>query len=329
MSGARVVVVTGASAGVGRAITRAFAAQGASMGLLARGEDRLEATAKEVEAAGGRALPVVADVADAVAVRAAAAAVEDHMGPIDVWVNNAMTSVFAEFMEVADEEFRRVTDVTYHGYVYGTKAALERMLPRDRGVVVQVGSALAYRGIPLQAAYCGAKHAIEGFTESVRCELLHRGSGVRIGMVQLPAVNTPQFDWVLSRLERRARPVPPIFQPEAIARAVVRFVERPRREMWLGWPTVRAVAANRVAPGLLDWYLGRTGVTAQQTDEAERPDRPSNLWEPVAGDWEAHGRFGERSVKSSAAIWASCHRREVVAVAGIATALGSLVRCRR
>ena len=320
-----VVVVTGASAGVGRAITREFARRGASVGLLARGEDRLEEAAKEVENSGGRTCAVTTDVAEPDAVEAAATTVENQLGPIDVWVNNAMTSVFGEFVDVTPEEFRRVTDVTYHGYVHGTRSALARMLPRDRGVIVQVGSALAYRGIPLQAAYCGAKHAIEGFTESVRCELLHRGSAVRLGMVQLPAVNTPQFDWVLSRLDRRAQPVPPIFQPELIAEAVASFVERPRREMWLGWPTVQAIAANRVIPGVLDWYLGRTGVDSQQTDEPESPDRPSNLWEPAPGDWAAHGRFDARATRSSPAIWMSRHRREVATVATVAGAIGSIV----
>lgn len=319
------VVVTGASAGVGRAIAGAFARRGAAVGLLARGQDRLEAAAKEVESLGGRAWPVVTDVADAGAVAAAAAEVEERLGPIGVWVNNAMTSVFAPFMDVTDEEFRRVTDVTYHGYVYGTRAALSRMLPRDEGVIVQVGSALAFRGIPLQSAYCGAKHAIEGFTESVRCELLHRGSEVRIGMLQLPAMNTPQFDWVLSRLDRRAQPVAPIFQPELIADAVVSFADRPRRAMWLGWPTIRAIAANRVIPGVLDWYLGRTGFDAQQTDEPERPDRPSNLWEPVPGDWNAHGRFDDRATSASPAIWMSRHRREVVAGLAAAGAAGGLL----
>ncbi|MBW3614107.1 MAG: SDR family oxidoreductase [Actinobacteria bacterium] len=329
MTARQVVVVTGAGAGVGRAIVRAFAARGADVGLLARGQERLEAAAKEVEAAGGRACVLAVDVADSEAVEAAAARVENELGPIDVWVNNAMTSVFGEFMEVSDDEFRRVTDVTYHGYVYGTRAALARMLPRDRGVVVQVGSALAYRGIPLQAAYCGAKHAIQGFTESLRCELLHHGSAVQVGMVQLPAVNTPQFDWVLSRLPRRAQPVPPIYQPELIAEAVVRFAEQPRREMWLGWPTIRAILANRVAPGLLDWYLGQKGVDSQQTDEPESDDRPSNLWSPVGGHWAAHGRFDDKANDSSPAIWASRHRRGVTAVTALAATVAAGVTARR
>ena len=325
-----VVVVTGASAGVGRAIARAFAETGADVGLIARGEESLKSAAADVEAAGGAAHVVVADVADADAVERAADEIESALGPVDVWVNNAMTSVFCEFTEMTLEEFRRVTDVTYHGYVHGTRAALRHMLPRDRGVIVQIGSALAYRGIPLQSAYCGAKHAVEGFTESVRCELIHQGSKVALGIVQLPAVNTPQFDWVLSRLPRRAQPVPPIFQPELIAAAVVDFAHRPRREMWLGWPTIRAVLGNRVAPGLLDWYLGRTGYDAQQTDEPERPDRPSNLWSPVPGEWGAHGRFDERATDFSLAMLASRNRRAVTAaVAGVVGVAGAALARRR
>ncbi|HYZ93147.1 MAG TPA: SDR family oxidoreductase [Actinomycetota bacterium] len=314
----KVVVVTGASAGVGRAIVRAFAERGAHVGLLARSPDGLEAAAKEVEACGGRACVVPVDVADADALDRAAETVERDLGPINVWVNNAMTSVFAEFVNVDPEEFRRVTDVTYHGYVNGTRSALRRMLPRDNGVIVQIGSALAYRGIPLQSAYCGAKHAIEGFTESVRCELIHRRSHVRLGMVQLPAVNTPQFDWVLSRLPRRAQPVPPIYQPEPIARSVVAFAEHPRRQMWLGWATIRAILGNRVIAGILDRYLGRTGYEAQQTDEPERADRPSNLWSSPGGDWGAHGRFDDRAQPTSLAMWASRHRRALtVATAAV------------
>jgi NAD(P)-dependent dehydrogenase (short-subunit alcohol dehydrogenase family) len=304
----QVVVITGASAGVGRATARLFAERGAHIGLIARGTDGLEAAAKEVEAAGGTALVVPADVADADQVDAAARLVEERLGPIDVWVNDAMTSVFAPFTEVEADEFRRVTDVTYHGFVNGTRAALRHMLPRDRGVIVQVGSALAYRGIPLQSAYCGAKHAIAGFTESVRCELYHRGSRVRIGVVNLPAVNTPQFDWVLSRLPRRAQPVPPIFQPEVPAAAIVHMAEHPRRSMWLCWPTVRAIVANRLAPGVLDVYLGRKGVASQQTSEPADPGRPANLWHPVPGDHGAHGSFDDRATTSSRMAWLTMHR---------------------
>jgi len=240
-----------------------------------------------------------------------------------------MTSVFGLFTDVGPEEFRRVTDVTYHGYVHGTRAALDRMLPRDRGVIVQVGSALAYRGIPAQAAYCGAKHAIEGFTESVRCELRHCRSRVEIATVHLPAVNTPQFDWVLSRFERRPQPVPPIFEPEIVAEAIVAMAARPRREMWLGWSTVRAILGNRLVPGFLDWYLGRKGVAAQQTDEFEHANRPSNLWEPVPGDWGARGRFDDRARDSSPAMWVSRHRRAVVRAALVAGSVAAAALSRR
>jgi NAD(P)-dependent dehydrogenase (short-subunit alcohol dehydrogenase family) len=315
----KVVVVTGASAGVGRAVTRAFGEHGATVGLLARGRDGLEAAAKEVEAHGGRALAVPTDVADAAAVEEAAARIESELGPIDVWVNNAMVSVFALFTDITPEEFRRVTDVSYHGYVNGTRAALRRMLPRDSGVIVQVGSALAYRGIPAQSAYCGAKHAVEGFTESIRCELLHSHSRVRIGMVQLPAVNTPQFDWVLSRLPRRAQPVPPIYQPELIAQAVLHMADHPRREMWLTERTVLAIVGNRLFPGYLDRKLGRDGVASQQTDEPANPERPANLWQPLPGDHGAHGSFDACSRDASRAVWASIHRRALT-IAG----LGSL-----
>ena len=325
MTKSQVVVVTGASAGVGRATVRAFASRGFSVGLLARGRDGLDAAAKEVESLGGTALAIPTDVADADQVEAAAVVVEEHLGPIDVWVNNAMTSVFALFSDVDPAEFRRVTDVTYHGCVNGTRSALRRMLPRDRGTIVQVGSALAYRGIPAQSAYCGAKHAIQGFTESVRCELRHQHSRVRIAMVQLPAVNTPQFDWVLSRLPRRAQPVPPIYQPELIARAVVHLADHPRREMWLTATTVKAIVGNMVVPGYLDRRLGRTGVAAQQTDEPADPDRPSNLWEPVPGDFGAHGAFDDRSRTWDPLAWGSLHRRQLtvgglLATAGLAAA---------
>jgi NAD(P)-dependent dehydrogenase (short-subunit alcohol dehydrogenase family) len=315
----KVVVVTGASAGVGRAVTRAFGERGAAVGLLARGRDGLEAAAREVQVTGGRALVVPTDVADPEAVEDAAARIESELGPIDVWVNNAMVSVFALFTAITPDEFRRVTDVTYHGYVNGTRAALRRMMPRDTGVIVQVGSALAYRGIPAQSAYCGAKHAVEGFTESIRCELLHCHSRVRIGMVQLPAVNTPQFDWVLSRLPHRAQPVPPIYQPELIARCVLHMADHPRREMWLTERTVLAIVGNRLFPGYLDRKLGRDGVASQQTDQAADPERPANLWQPVPGDHGAHGSFDDRSRNESRTVWASIHRRALT-IAG----LGSL-----
>jgi NAD(P)-dependent dehydrogenase (short-subunit alcohol dehydrogenase family) len=326
-----VVVITGAGSGVGRATARAFASMGASIGLIARGEDALEAAVKEVGSAGGQALAIPADVADAAAVERAAARVEEDLGPVDVWINGAMVSVFAPFAEVSPEEFRRVTEVTYLGQVYGTRAALGRMLPRDRGTIVCVGSALAYRGIPLQAAYCGAKHAIQGFTESVRCELLHGGSHVRITMVQLPALNTPQFEVALSRLPRRVQPVPPIYQPEVAARAIVWASSHRRREVWVGGSTAATVFANRLAPGLLDRYLGRAGYQAQQTSQRAQPEQPTNLWAPVPGDRGAHGPFDHRAHPRSAQSWASRHHgllAGAAALAGAGAAAVSLARTR-
>jgi NAD(P)-dependent dehydrogenase (short-subunit alcohol dehydrogenase family) len=261
--GPQVVVITGASAGVGRAAVREFARRGARIGPIARGAAGLEAARREVEEAGGQALVFPIDVADAEAVERAAAAIEEAFGPIDIRVNNAMLSIFSPAMEMATEEFRRVTEVTYLGSVHGTLAALRRMRPRDRGVIVQVGSALAYRGIPLQSAYCAAKHAVEGFCDSLRSELIHDGCRVRLTMVQMPALNTPQFPWVKSRLEHEGQPVPPIFQPEVAARAIVWAAEHDRREILVGWPTVRAVWGNKFLPALGDWYLARKGYDAQ------------------------------------------------------------------
>jgi NAD(P)-dependent dehydrogenase (short-subunit alcohol dehydrogenase family) len=329
----RVVVVTGASAGVGRAVAREFGGQGDVVALLARGEVGLEGAAKEVEAAGGRALAVPVDVADAGQVQAAADRVERELGPVDVWVNVAFTSVFAPFTEIRPEEFKRVTEVTYLGYVYGTRAALDRMLPRDRGTIVQVGSALAYRGIPLQSAYCGAKHAIQGFNESLRCELLHRRSGVRVTMVQLPAVNTPQFDWVLSRLPHHPQPVPPIYRPEVAARAIVHAAGHPRRrEYWVGGSTAGTLLANAFAPGLLDRYLARTGFKSQQTPEPADPGRPFNLWEPVDGhggrDFGAHGSFDDRSTGRSLQLWLSQHHGAAAALGGALAALAGAAAAR-
>ena len=308
----QVVVVTGASGGIGRATAQAFGERGAKVALLARGSAGLDGAVRDVERAGGQALAVPTDVADHHQVESAAEAAEQAFGPIEVWVNVAFTSVFAPFRDISAEEFKRVTEVSYLGYVYGTMSALKRMLPRDAGAIVQVGSALAYRGIPLQSAYCGSKHAIQGFNEAVRCELLHDKSNVRVTMVQMPAVNTPQFDWVLSRLPKPAQPVPPIYQPEVAARGVLYAADHPRRrEYWVGGSTMATLAANAVAPGVLDRYLARTGFSAQQVDRPLPPDHPTNLWEPADGpaghDYTAHGSFTERSEDRSAQLWASHH----------------------
>src|SRR5215207_7891361 len=313
-----VVVITGASAGLGRATSVAFAKRGARIGLLARGRDGLKGARAEIESAGGKALLVPTDVSDAGAVEQAARRVEEEIGPIDVWVNNAMTSVFSPVKEMTPDEFRRVTAVTYLGYVYGTLAALRRMLPRDRGIIIQVGSTLAYRGIPLQAAYCGAKHAIQGFNESLRCELLHDGSQVRVTMVQLPALNTPQFDWVKTRLPRHPQPVPPIFQPEVAADAIVWAAEHPRREVNVGLSTTLAILGDKMAPGLLDRYLARTGVAAQQTDQPLDPSRPHNLQEPVDGtrDFGAHGDFDHLAHSRSWQWWETKHRGALALTTG-------------
>src|SRR3954452_14278087 len=276
------VVVTGASGGVGRASAVAFGRRGDTVVLLARGETGLAGAADEVTAAGGTAVTMPVDVADADQVEATVERIEREGGPIDVWVNVAFSSVFAPFDQIKAAEFRRATEVSYLGYVYSTMAVLKHMKARDRGTIVQVGSALAYRGIPLQTAYCGAKHAIQGFHEALRCELLHEKSGVHVTMVQLPAVNTPQFSWLLSRLPKHAQPVPPIYQPEVAAKAVLYAADRPRRrEYWVGGSTMGTLAANAILPGLLDRYLARTGFSSQQTDEPQDPDRPANLWEPV------------------------------------------------
>jgi len=307
------VVITGASAGVGRATVRKFARHGARIGLLARGLDGLKAAQREVERLGGEALIIPTDVANADQVEAAAEKIENELGEIDIWVNNAMTSVFSPIKKMTADEFRRVTEVTYLGYVYGTLSALKRMLPRDRGVIVQVGSALAYRGIPLQAAYCGAKHAIQGFCDSLRCELIHDDSNVKVTMLQMPALNTPQFGWVKSRLPHKAQPVPPIFQPEVAAEAIYFAAHNPRREFYVGFPSVEAIVANKMAPGLLDHYLARTGYASQQHDGAEDPNRPNNLWQPVPGDHGAHGSFSARAHHWSPQLWTSEHRAWIAA----------------
>ena len=325
LSKPEVVVITGASAGVGRATARAFAREGAYVGLLARGQDGLEGARRDVEKLGGRALVLPTDVADADAVERAAEMVERELGPIDIWINNAMVSVFSPVKEMKPEEYKRVTEVTYLGYVYGTLAALKRMLPRDRGVIVQVGSALAYRGIPLQSAYCAAKHAIQGFVDSLRSELIHDHSNVCVTMVQLPAMNTPQFSWVKSRLPRKPQPVPPIYQPEVGAEAVLFAARNDRREMYVGYPTVEAIVGDKIAPGFADWYLARNGYEAQQTHEPVGPDRRDNLWEPVPGDHGAHGAFDNRASASSPQLWANINRNWLMmagaSLAGLAVGL--------
>jgi NAD(P)-dependent dehydrogenase (short-subunit alcohol dehydrogenase family) len=330
MNGKEVVVITGASAGVGRATVRAFARRGASVGLLARGRDGLEAACEEVESLGGKALVVPTDVADADQVEAAATKVEEVYGPIDIWVNNAMVSVFSPAKEMTPAEYKRVTEVTYLGYVYGTLAALQRMLPRDRGVIVQVGSALAYRGIPLQSAYCGAKHAVEGFTESVRCELIHDRSKVKITMLQLPAMNTPQFSWVKSRLPRKPQPVPPIYQPEVAADAIVWAAHHYRREWYVGGSTTLSITVNKIAPGVGDWYLARQGYDAQQYDGLVDPNRPHNLNTPVPGDHGAHGDFDSRASAMSFQLLLSQNREWLLMAGALLTGwfLGSRLHLR-
>ena len=325
----QVVVVTGASGGIGRATAKAFGARGAHVALLARGETGLAGAAADVRAGGGVALEIPTDVADPDQVEAAAALTEETFGPIEVWVNVAFTSVFSPFAEITAQEYKRVTEVSYLGYVYATMAALRRMRPRDTGTIVQVGSALAYRGIPLQSAYCGAKHAIQGFHESLRCELLHDNSNVHVTMVQMPAVNTPQFSWVLSRLPNQAQPVPPIYQPEVAARGVLYAADHPqRREYWVGASTVKTLIANAVAPGLLDRYLARTGLASQQTHRVRPADAPVNLWDPADGkdarDFGSHGIFDRQARGISAQLWASQHHGLIGAAAGVlagATAL--------
>lgn len=321
----QVVVVTGASGGVGRAVARAFGERGAKVALLARGEKGLHAAAQEISDAGSQALPITVDAADHQQVFDAAARVEAELGPIDIWVNVAFTSVFAPFDQITPDEFKRVTEVSYLGFVYGTMAALSYMKPRDKGTIVQVGSALAYRGIPLQSAYCGAKHAIQGFNESLRCELMHDKSNVRVTMVQLPAVNTPQFSWVLTRLPHHAQPVPPIYQPEFAARGVLYAADHPRRrEYWVGSSTMATLIANKFVPGLLDRYLAKTGYKSQQTDKPRSPDQPVNLVAPADGDggrdFGAHGIFDDMAKSDDPQLWASHHHGSVLAAAAVGAA---------
>jgi short-subunit dehydrogenase len=319
----KVVAITGASAGIGRATAREVARRGADVGLIARGEDRLHAAAQEVRETGRRACVAPADVADAEQVERAAERIEAELGPIDVWINVAMTAVLAEVMDTTPEEFKRVTEVTYLGSVHGAQAALRRMLPRDSGTIVQVGSALSRRGIPLQATYCASKHAVKGFLDSLRAELIHHQSSVKVALVQLPGLNTPQFNWVRTRLHKHPQPVPPIYQPEVAARAIAHAAEHPRREMWVGFPTVYTILGEKFASGLMDIYLGRTNEQAQQTPEAIDPEtRTDNLFEPPPGDPGAHGIFDDQAKARSPQTWLTTHKRTVLAAAaaGVAAA---------
>jgi NAD(P)-dependent dehydrogenase (short-subunit alcohol dehydrogenase family) len=327
--GSRVVAITGASSGVGRATAREFARHGATVGLIARNERALAACAEEIRSLGGHALALRADVADADAVQGAADALEREHGPIEVWVNNAMATVFGPVGEISAEEYRRVTEVTYLGVVYGSLSALRAMRTRERGVIVQVGSALAYRGIPLQSAYCAAKHAIQGFTESLRCELLHEGSGVRVTMVQLPALNTPQFDVVRARVARHPRPVAPVYRPELAARAIRAAAEHPRRrEWWLGGSTALTLIGNAIAPGVGDRYLARNGVKAQLTEQPIPADRPDNLFAPVPGDHGASGDFTKEAHARSLQWLLTRHRQALGATCAAGALVAAKLRCR-
>jgi NAD(P)-dependent dehydrogenase (short-subunit alcohol dehydrogenase family) len=324
-----IVVITGASAGVGRATARVFASDGWDVALLARGEAGLDAAADEVRALGRRALPIPVDVADADGVEAAAARVEAELGPIDVWVNDAMASVFARVWEIDPAEFERVTQVTYLGAVYGTMAALKRMRPRERGAIVQVGSALAYRGIPLQSAYCGSKHGIKGFTESLRTELMAEKSGVHVTMVHLPGLNTTQFGLVRTRLPRTPRPVAPVYQPEIAARAIVHAADHPqRRAYWVGGSTALAIVGNRIAPWFADWYLAKTAIKGQQTDHTadEHRKHTDYLFEPVPGDHGSHGSFDDEAKRHSPQALLSRHRGAAAAgAAGLAAGAAAVL----
>lgn len=322
-----VVVITGASAGVGRATAIRFASQGAAVAVLARGEDGLAATVKDIERAGGTSLAIQVDVADAAQVEAAAGQVEALLGPIDIWINNAMATVFSPFIQMTPDEFRRATEVTYLGTVYGTQAALKRMRARRRGSIVQVGSALAYCSIPLQSAYCGAKFAVRGFTDAVRTELLHDGIPIRISMVQLAAFNTPQFDWARHRLSARPQPVPPIFQPETAARAIEWAAHHRKRELWVGFPVVKTIIATLMVPGLVNRLAARRGWEGQFDHQAPppEPNRPDNLFTPLPGDHGAHGRFDEEAKITSWELWLALHRGKL-GIALAAVAVGALFK---
>lgn len=317
-----VVVITGASAGIGRATAAEFARHGARVALIARDQTRLDCAREEMQRLGATAITLSLDVADPAQLDAAADRIERELGPIDIWVNNAMATIFAPLSDISAEDFRRVTDVTYLGTVWGTMAALRRMRPRNRGVILQVGSALAYRSIPLQSPYCGAKHAVRGFTESVRTELLHDGSRVRVTLLEMPGVNTPQFEWCKTTLRGRPQPMGTVYQPEVAARAIVWAAQTPRREVYVTLTGALAIWADKVAPGLLDRYLARTAVEGQQAAEPVSADRPSNLWKPVPGEYAAHGRFDDRSKGSSKSLWLTMHRPLVLALAAAIAAIG-------
>ena len=319
---ARIVVITGAGAGVGRATVNEFARNGCDVALLSRDPERLEDAAAEARKFGVRALPIPTDVADADAVEAAATRVEEELGPIDVWVNVAMATVFAPVAKLTAKEFERGTAVTYLGQVHGTMAALKRMTARNRGSIVCVGSALAYRSVPLQSIYCGGKFAIRGFIDSLRSEVLHDKLNIQISMVDLPAVNTPQFNWAMNKMGKMAQPVPPIFQPEIPARAIYFAAFHPRRQTWIGWPTVKAILANRIAPGLIDRYLAKYGYSSQMSDEPVPPDAPNNLFEPVPGPYGAHGRFDSRARDWSWEVFTSRHRNAMWATIAVGAVLG-------
>ncbi len=307
-----VVVITGAGAGVGRATAWEFARHGCHIGLIARNRERLEQAAAEVRDLGGQAIVCVADVANAAQVEAAAETVEAAFGPLDVWINDAMATIYSPFSEISPEDYKRATEVTYLGAVYGTMAALKRMRWQDHGIIVQVGSALAYRAIPLQSPYCGAKFAIRGFTDALRSELLHENSQVLVTMVQMPALNTPQFDWGKNNMPMKPQPVPPIFQPEAAAKALFWAAHHKRREVYVGWPSLRAIWANKFIPGILDRYLARKGYSGQQGCESADPSRPNNLWKSVRGDFSAHGRFDDRAKPGGIELWATLYRGPVI-----------------
>jgi len=326
---AKIVVITGAGAGVGRATVREFARHGCDVALLSRDPARLEAAAAEARTLGVRALPIPTDVADAAAVEAAADRVEAELGPIDVWVNVAMATVFAPVSALTAEEVKRGTEVTYLGQVHGMMAALKRMRMRNRGSIVNVGSALAYRSVPLQSVYCGAKFAIRGFTDSLRSEIIHDKLDVAISMVDLPAVNTPQFDWARNKTGHKAQPVPPIFQPEVPARAIVFAAFHPRRQTWIGFPTVKAILANRIAPGLIDRYLASAGYSGQLTDQPTAPDAPNNLFHAVPGQYAAHGRFDGRARARSWEVFTSRHRNAFWATVAVGAATGLHLLARR